>query len=186
MRLSSILAPLSLSLLATASLAVSRDETSWAKAGVPLEEYVRDAKECADTSRTVSVSIKPDTLRQLDALSSGALLDIAMQAAQSPDFNPMAFVEGPTSQKSADDIARRTNTFGAKYVAIVRPNVKDELQEVLDKCLHERGYVQIVLTTEQKIHLSRLKHLSGERTAYLHMIDSDPAVIARQRLTPAI
>lgn len=186
MRPSSILGPVGLSLLATASLAVSHDETSWGKAGVPLEQYVHDAKECADTSRTVSVSIKPVTLRQLDALSSGALLDIAMQAAQSPDFNPLALVEGSTSQKSADNIARRTNTFGGKYVAMVRPNVKDELQEVLDKCLRERGYVQIVLTAEQKGRLSRLKHRSAERTAYLHTIDSDPAVIERQRLKPAI
>lgn len=186
MRPSSILGLVSLSLLPTASLAVPHTETSWAKAGVPFERYVQDAKECADTSRTVSVSIKPDTLRQLDALSSGALLDIAIQAARSPDFNPMAFAEGPRSQKSADDIARRTNTFGGKYVAMVRPNVEDELQEVLDKCLRERGYVQIWLTAEQKIHLSRLKRHSAERTVYLHTIDSDPAVIDRQRLTPAI
>jgi hypothetical protein len=186
MRLAATLAPLGLSLLATASFAVSHDDTSWAKAGVPLEQYVKDGKECADTSRTVSVSIKPDTLQQLDALSSGALLDIAMQAAQSPDFNPMAFVEGPGSQKSSDNIARRTNTFGGKYIAMVRPNVKDELQEVLDKCLRDRGYVEIWLTIEQKSRLSRLKHHSAERTAYLHTIDSDPAVIDRQLITPAI
>jgi len=186
MRLSSITGPIGLTLLTTASLAASHNDTSWAKAGVPFEQYVHDAKGCADTSRTVSVSIKPDTLRQLDALSSGALLDIAIQASQSPDFNPMMVVEGPKSQKSADNIARRTNTFGGRYIAIVRPNVKDELQEFLDKCLRERGYVQIGLTADQKTRLSRLKLHSAERTAYLHSIDSDPAVIDQQRVTPDI
>jgi hypothetical protein len=67
----------------------------------------------------------------------------------------------------------------------VRADVTDQLQRILDKCLRERGYVQIRLSDEQRHSLSRLKRHSAARTNYLHSIDSDPAVIDQQRLTPA-
>jgi hypothetical protein len=165
----------------TLAIADPRGSTSWGKAGVSLSQFALDANDCSETSRTVAVAIKPETLRALDVLSTGALLDIAMQAAPSPTFNPMSMVETLSSQKSAEDIARRTNTFGGKYVAMVRPDVKDELQEVLDKCLMERGYVRIILNADQQKRLSKLKNHTAERTAYLHSIDSDPVIIERQR-----
>lgn len=166
----------------TLAIAAPRSATSWGKAGVSLSQFALDAKVCSETSRTVAVSIKPKTLQALDVLSSAALLDIAMQSSSSPDYNPMQTVAGVTSQHAAEDIARRTNTFGGRYVAMVRPDVKDELQEVLDKCLAERGYVRIALTADQQKQLSKLKRHSAERTAYLHSIDSDPALVQRQRL----
>lgn len=106
-------------LLATGTMAMarSRGSTSWGKAGVSLRQFVRDANACSQTSRTVVVSIKPETLRQMDALSSAALLDIAMQSTGGPDYNPMQTVSNVTSQNGPEDIARRTNTFGEKYVA---------------------------------------------------------------------
>lgn len=107
-----------------------------------------------------------------------------MQSGGGPDFNPMLYVSAVTSLKSPGDVARRTNTFGGKYVAMVRPDVKDELQEALDKCLAERGYSRIALTATQQKRLSTLKRHSAERTAYLHSIDSDPVLIGRQRLAP--
>ena len=166
----------------TLAIAAPHSATSWGKAAVSLSQLALDAKECSDTSRTVAVAIKPKTLQALDVLSSAALLDIAMQSPDGPDKNPMQAIAGLTSQHAADDIARRTNTFGGRYVSMVRPDVKDELQEVLDKCLEERGYVRIALTSEQQKQLSKLKRHSAERTAYLHSIDSDPALVERQRL----
>jgi hypothetical protein len=166
----------------TLAIAAPSSATSWGKAGVSLSQFALDAKDCSETSRTVAVSIKPKTLQALDVLSSAALLDIAMQSPDGATKNPMQAVAALTSQHTADDIARRTNTFGGRYVAMVRPDVKDELQEVLDKCLTERGYVRIALTADQQITLSKLKRHSAERTAYLHSIDSDPAVVERQRL----
>ncbi len=91
-------------------------------------------------------------------------------------------VSGITELKSADDIARRTNTFGAKYVAMVNFDVRDQLQAVLDKCLLERGYVQIKLTKEQSHELGKLKRHSIERVAFLHSIDADPSVVETQKL----
>ena len=104
-----------------------------------------------------------------------------MQSPDGPAKDPMQTVAGLTSQHTAEDIARRTNTFGGRYVAMVRPDVKDELQEVLDKCLTERGYVRVILNADQQKRLSKLKNHTAERTAYLHSIDSDPVIIERQR-----
>jgi hypothetical protein len=91
----------------------------------------------ADTARYGAVSIKPETLKQLDALSSAQLLDIAMAQKLPPDADPMAIVGDIASTKSAADVARRSNTFGAKYVAAATTDVTSELQDVLDKCLVE-------------------------------------------------
>jgi len=165
----------------TLAIAEPRGSTSWGKAGVSLSQFALDANECSETSRTVAVSIKPKTLQALDVLSSAALLDLAMQSPDGPTKDPMQTVAGLTSQHTAEDIARRTNTFGGKYVAMVRPDVKDELQEVLDKCLTERGYVRVILNADQQKRLSKLKNHTAERTAYLHSIDSDPVIIERQR-----
>ena len=56
------------------------------------------------------------------------------------------------------------------------------MQAALDQCLVDRGYVRIMLTQDQVRGLAKLKRGTAERTAYLHAIDSDPAVIAAQRV----
>jgi hypothetical protein len=185
MRFSLLISSFVISTLPGTALAGGTQDLSWGKAGVPLAQYASDAGECADTSRMVAVYIKPDTVRKLDAFSSTALFDIALQISSAPDFNPMTFTAGMTGDKTTEGIARRTNTFGAKYVAMAQSDVRDELQSVLDKCLRERGYVQIRLTPDQQKALSRLKRHSAERTRYLHAIDADPHVIAQQRVIAA-
>jgi hypothetical protein len=155
---------------------------SWGKAGVSLADYARDATECAETSRYLTAYIPPKTLRQLDALSAAQLLDTVMQIGGSAGLNAMNVVDAVTKLRSADDIARRTNTFGAKYVAIVSLDVRDQLQAVLDRCLSERGYHRIMLTDSQARTLRSLKRHSPTRTAYLYSLDSDASIIERQRV----
>jgi len=181
MRFLPFVVPACLLVSGTAAIADPHGSISWGKAGVSLSQFALDANECSETSRTVTVSIKPETLQKLDALSSAALLDIAMQSDGGPDYNPMQIAASIAGQKSPDNIARRTNTFGGKYVAMARSDVKDELQAVLDKCLAERGYSRIMLTPDQQTKLSKLKRHSAERTAYLHSIDSDPVIVEKQR-----
>lgn len=162
---------------------VPHSALSWGKANVPIDAYRRDAIECADASRHVTAVIKPTTLRQLDGLSAAQLLDTVMQIGVS---NPANVVSAITKFGSADDIARRTNTFGAKYVAMVAFDVRDQLQAAIDACLIARGYTRIQLTAPQLQGLHKLKPRSPERTAYLHAIDSDATVIARQRVGTAL
>jgi len=167
-----------------ATSAGARDQTafSWGKSSVPLEEYVRDGAECAETSRYVTTYIKPNTIKRLNALSSAQLLDAVMKLGGNRlGFNSTGVVEGITTLRSANDIARRTNTFSAQYESIISFDVRDQLQAVLNKCLVERGYVHIWLTRSQQIALRHLKRGSRERTVYLHSIGSDAAVVAQQQ-----
>jgi hypothetical protein len=89
----------------------------------------------------------------------------------------MRIVGDITMLRTANDIARRTNTFGAKYVSLVSLDVRGQLQAVLDRCLVERGYERIRLTEPQAASLKKLKRHSPERTAYLHAIGSDAALV---------
>ena len=150
---------------------------------VPLNEYARDALECAETSRYVTAYIKPKMLKRLDALSSAQLLNTVMQIGGQPSaFSAMGIVSDITMLRSANDIARRTNTFGAKYVSLVSLDVRDQLQAVLDRCLVERGYTRIRLTESQSDILKRLRRHSPERTAFLHAISADATLVKQQRV----
>jgi hypothetical protein len=168
--------------LTSSALAKQPNNTSWGKSGVSLDQYARDATECAEISRYATTYIKPKTLRQLDGLSSAQLLDTVMQIGGSPTGNAMNVLGAITKLRSEDDIARRTNTFGARYLATVSFDVRDQLQVIIDKCLIERGYTRIRLTDSQVDTLSKFKRHSAERTAYLHSVDSDAAVVAGQRI----
>jgi len=152
---------------------------SWGKVGVSLNEYARDSHECAETSRYVTTYIPAKSLRQLDALSSAQLLDTVMQIGAS---DAMGIVQSITKLRSADDVARRSNTFGAKYISIVSFNVRDQLQAVIDKCLFERGYVPIQLKDSQVKKLKKFRRHSTERTSFLYSIDTDANVIDSQRV----
>lgn len=179
------LCTMALLLTAAPVAAKSGGDTTWGKAGVSLPDYARDATECADATRGTQVAIKPRTLREMSALSSARLLQIVSTAQGSPDANALNYVSAWNSYQAADDIARRSNTYGGAYVATVRSDVVDELQTTLDQCLIGRGYQRIRLTTDQSKQLSHLKRNTAERTSYLHAIGSDAAIIERQRILPA-
>jgi hypothetical protein len=157
-------------------------DTSWGKADVSLVQYATDATECAETSRYVKTHIEARTLRSLDALSSANMIDLVMGMGLSPDASALAIVAGITHLNAEDDIARRSNTFGARYVAIVSVDVAEQLQAIIDKCLIHRGYVRIKLTGSQFAALHKLKRHSPERTAYLHSIDSNALLISQQKI----
>ena len=165
------------------SFAGAASNTSWGKADVPLDQYARDAAECTETSRYITTYINPERLKQLDSLSSAQLLDTVMQInGYDSHFNAMNIVSDISKLRSVDDIARRSNTFGAKFVSVVTFDVRDQLQAVIDRCLIERGYTKIRLTEPQLKILRTLKQHSPERTAYLHSIDSSATVVAQQRI----
>jgi len=170
--------------IVTATSVEARDQaaSSWGKAGVPLEQYVQDGAECAETSRYVTTYIKPDTLKRLSALSSAQLLDAVMKLGGNRiGFNSTGFVEGITTLRSTNEIARRSNTFSAQYESIISFDVRDQLQAVLNKCLVERGYVHIWLTKSQQTAMRQLKRGSQERTIYLHSIGSDATLVTQQQ-----
>jgi len=181
MRFLNVLAALSSIMLVSAASAKHPSNVSWAKSEVPFDQYTLDAAQCADTSRYVTTYIKPETLTKLEALSSADLLQKIMRLNTS---NSMQVLGNLTQLHSANDIARRSNTFSSKYAALVSFDVRDQLQAVLGKCLIERGYVMVKLTPAQVKKLHTYKRHSGERTAYLHSIGSDPKVVVEQIVDP--
>jgi hypothetical protein len=57
--------------------------------------------------------------------------------------------------------------------------------ETLSRCLVERGYQQFALTAEQSAELGKLKNGSNEYHEYLYKLGADPAVLAKQSVSPA-
>lgn len=168
-------------LMPIASGAIAGPPTSWAKAGVSLADYADDAGQCEAATRAMAVTVRPETARALDALSMVDLAMILRQYGSEGDASPLMAAANIGMHHDEANVARRTANFGAKYEAMTRSDVRAQLQAALDQCLVDRGYVRIMLTQEQVRGLARLRRGTAERTAYLHAIDSDPAVIAAQR-----
>jgi hypothetical protein len=162
--------------------AIAAPPTSWAKAGVSLADYAGDAGACADATRDRTVTVRAETAQALDALSSVDLAMILRTYGGGGDASAQMAAANIGMHHDAANVARRTANFGAKYQAMTRRDVRAQLQAALDQCLAERGYVRIMLTQDQVRGLAKLKRGTAERTAYLHAIDSDPAVIAVQRV----
>lgn len=156
-------------------------ETTWAKPGVTLADYRRDASECANGSGATAVSIRPDTLRHLSQGSVMTLLALVDQFGLAPESGGLARLQGLDQFRSETDIARRSYNFGAEYVSDVRRDVRAELQSSLDACLIGRGYAEVALTPDQGRALSRLKRHSAARAAYLYAIASADAPHAARR-----
>jgi hypothetical protein len=70
---------------------------------------------------------------------------------------------------------------------IARPEIQWQraatiLQDALEACLIERGYVKFELTGSQNRKLRKLEVGSLERRRYLHSLASDPDVLAAQAI----
>lgn len=170
--------------MAGVSPLAAKPPTTWAKPDVSLADYRQDAAACAGTSASTSVSITPDSARYLRQMSIATLIQLAEQFGLAPNSSALTSLTSFDQFQSETDVARRSYNFGANYVSVVRRDVRAELQASVDRCLTDRGYVEIALTPEQKHALDRLKPHSMERVAYLHAIGSDATLIDRQRVTP--
>jgi hypothetical protein len=58
-------------------------------------------------------------------------------------------------------------------------------EDKLSSCLVERGYQKFALTAEQNAELAKLKPGSNEYHEYLYKLGADPAVLAKQGVSPA-
>jgi hypothetical protein len=85
-----------------------------------------------------------------------------------------------TGMASADLANRAATQQQSQEMAAKR--LRDE---TMSRCLSERGYQQFALTPEQHAELAKLKHGSNEYHEYLYKLGADPAVLAKQSLSPA-
>lgn len=140
-----------------------KPQESWGRAGVDFDTYRQDAVECGRTAYYADVSLT----EQAQAFVRGT------KRLESIDGLPLDFLE----------LAR---SYG-QIEASVRPErqireLREAMQSVVDICLTRRGYVKFRLTEEQRDELGRLRKGSPERHRYLHLLASDPEVIANQAL----
>jgi hypothetical protein len=144
-----VLAAAALAAASAAAPACAGGGLSWAKPNVAYAEYRLDAAQCSN-----------------------------------------AAYDAPISYAPIDDIARATrgmagdsiyNFARAQQVFIhgVGMELRDQLQNAVDRCLVERGYRLFRLTDEQRRALARLRRNSAERQHYLHGLAADPAVAAQ-------
>ncbi|HYD23317.1 MAG TPA: hypothetical protein VEB68_00860 [Croceibacterium sp.] len=144
-------------------MSAPRPPETWGRAGVDFDTYRQDAVECGS---------------------------IAYYADVSQTKQAQAFVRGTRRLESLDGLPLDPLELARSYGQIeagVRPErqireLRGAMQSVLDSCLARRGYVKIGLTEAQREELEHLRKGSPERHRYMHMLASDPAVIASQAL----
>jgi len=155
--------------------------TSWAKAGVSLEQYRADALECGsrglatDVSQSKPVAVLRKASEQLD------LAENSLQAASN---------SAPPTQGSAPsmDLAMRAQSIetvrrSARPAQQVK-QIKEIMFVTVRQCMVEHGYTRIALTEQQRAGYEKVPGNSAERLKYLHALASDPAVVESQRISP--
>jgi hypothetical protein len=164
--------------LGAPAAAAPRPVDSWGRAGVDYATYRNDSIECALLGHTADVS----QTAQAQALVTATR---RMEAVDNSNY-----VSPSASSSQATDLMM---TQAIRYQQIrrgVRPEkqiaeLKQGLLHVVEDCLRERGYVRFRLTEEQRVALTKLRHGSEERHAFLHALAADPAVLEAQALPDA-
>jgi len=158
-------AALSLALIAAPSgaLKVKKRDESWGKPGVTFAQYRADALECSNLTYGA-----PIALRDLPAVGAGyqgAFLPVSLASKLTP---------------GSVQIWTTTLVEGVKHAAWM--DISEQLQQVLDSCLVEKGYTRFRLTSGQMHTLDHLKRMSPERQQYLFRLGSDAAVVLPQKI----
>ncbi len=189
---------LALTLATSPAAAKPKPVDSWGRASVDYQTYRNDALECAltghyaDVSRTEQARMFVAASRQLEAIDNTSQAAGGASAAG-------ARMGGGGSQ--GGDVAPDTSSAGfagpgieqaRRYEQVrrsIRPErrmeeLKQDMTEVVENCLRERGYVQFRLTDEQREALSKLRRGSDARREFLYRLASNPDVLAAQALEP--
>lgn len=171
-------------LLSAPVVGARTEAVSWGKPGITIEQYRRDAVECGragyylDVSKTEAADVFKTATGQLGA-NEASLPSFAMLAQGGPPEERIA------AAVAAGDIVGRS----AHIVDGTRPReritaVGALMQDTVDGCLRERGYVRFRLTEAQRKQLG-CRHLgSPARHAYLYELATNPAVLEDQATRP--
>jgi hypothetical protein len=93
---------------------------------------------------------------------------------------PIAHIAEATHAMASDpwSYARARQIF----VHGVTRSVAEQLQDVVDRCLFDRGYRRFRLTEAQDRQLHQLRRGTVERAQFLHGLAADPATLAAQAI----
>jgi len=158
-------AALSLALVSTpvGALKVKKRDESWGKPGITFAQYRADALECANLTYGAPITIHP--LPAMGAGYAGIFLPVSLASKLTP---------------GTVQVYTTTLVEGVKHAAWM--DVSEQLQQVLDSCLVEKGYTRFRLTSDQMQRLDHLKKMSPERQQFLYRLGSDAAVVLPQKI----
>jgi hypothetical protein len=159
--------------IALCACSTTAHNTSWGKPNVSKVEYGTDVGMC-------------NGLASLEESGNGANTAGGMSGNRSA---------GPgTAGGSLSTLGGGTYTGTASPDLVNRAATQQQSQEIaakrlreekLSRCLVERGYQKFALTAEQSAELAKLKPGSNEYHEYLYKLGADPAVLAKQSVSPA-
>lgn len=177
------LTALSATLAAGPAIAVGKPgDVSWGKPHVTYAAYNADAQQCADRAFGVKVGMKTSTAEALGALQFAAFYSFFdsqnFYASRNTEAGNAMLVESVRP----DRVTFRTTTYQGLHDHAAWVDIVEQLQQVVDTCLIERGYQKFRLTDAQHDQLRRLKTGTAEREHYLHNLGSNPDVLAAQRI----
>lgn len=170
-------------LFATSSMAAPAPKESWGKAGITLAQYRQDAVDCGmkgyytDISKTDDAKAFVNASRQLDAITTGASAPMTLETNAT----------GPDTTNAVDQAAQYANQqqhiVESVHADARFHSIKRTLVSGTEQCLADRGYSRFALTDEQRHMLGKLKPGSDQRRMYLYQLASDPAVLAKQKVS---
>lgn len=128
---------------------------SWGKPGVSIEQYWTDSSQCGHEAAAIDLS-NTDPGKAL--VYASRIMDNASTGGN---------LIGPAQLVHPEVQWNRAATL---------------MQQALEKCLMERGYVKFRLTDGQARKLRKFEIGSLERRRYLHSLASDPDVLRKQSL----
>ena len=174
---------LSAALLASPAFAVGKPgDVSWGKPNVSYAAYNADAQQCAGRAFGVKVGMTTRTAEALGALQFAAFYSFF----DSQNFYANRNTEGGNAMLvesvRPDRVPLRTTLYQGVHDHAAWVDIVEQLQQVVDTCLVERGYQKFRLTDDQHDQLRRLKIGTPEREHYLHTLGSNPQVLAAQHI----
>lgn len=148
--------------------------TAWGKANVTKTQYGTDVGMC-------------NGLASLQDSGNGANTAGGIQGSKSSGIGSANAGGGSgtlgggtyTGTASPDLVNRAATQQQSQQMAAKRLR-----EEKLSTCLVERGYSKFALTAEQNAELAKLKPGSNEYHEYLYKLGADPAVLAKQGVSP--
>ena len=153
-------------------------DVSWGKPNVAFASYNADAQQCAQRAFGVTVGMKPQTSEALGVLQGMSLYSFITSWNYAQHGGPMAAADAVRP----DHVPFRSTDYEGMFKHAAWVDVVEQLQQVVDTCLTERGYHKFRLTDAQRDMLRRLKGGTAEREHYLHSLGSNPQVLAAQRI----
>jgi hypothetical protein len=147
----------------------SAEYIGWGKPGVSRPDYEKAGIDCSFRVATSDVSSRTETK---DFVAGARVLEReANNMASRPNDDVFAEAERQV-------LLKRMYAPGRKVTAL-----QGALQQDVEACLKNAGYVQFRLTRDQERRLGKLRPGSDARKAYLYSLGSDATVVEAQRVT---